>query len=110
MRLVSEWKAFGAFAVERLGMPDEAMPLYDPDEKLKRKAYRIERFILMSGDLGKNRDMSYYGKYPYLIRKTISMKRRVCDLINHASIFPVGSMRFLPSVMFNGFKAASKGE
>lgn len=28
MGLVSVWKAFGAFAVEYLGMPGEAMPLY----------------------------------------------------------------------------------
>ena len=42
--LKSEWKAFGAFAVEYLGMDAESMPLYSPDKKWKRKADRICKF------------------------------------------------------------------
>jgi hypothetical protein len=110
MRLVTEWKAFAAFAVEWLGMPFEAMPLYDSNDKWRRKASEIKNFILMSGNFGKNRGMSYYGKYPYLIRKAVSMERRIRDLFNHARIFPLGAVRFFPSVMFNGFIAASRGE
>lgn len=110
MQLVTEWKAFAAFAVEKLGMPVGAMPLYDSDEKWQRKANKIKNFILESGNFGKNRDMSYYEKYPYLIRKTISIKRRIGDLFNHARIFPLGAVRFFPSIMFNGFIAFSRGE
>mgnify|MGYP007016824113 CR=1 FL=1 len=33
MGLMSEWKAFGAYAVEFLGMPVEALPLYSADAK-----------------------------------------------------------------------------
>ena len=47
MGLVTEWKALGIFAVERLGMPVEAMPLYDASNRWKRKAQRIEEFIMM---------------------------------------------------------------
>ena len=39
--LMSEWKAFGALAVEYLGMPVEAMPLYSKNEKWSRKAEKI---------------------------------------------------------------------
>lgn len=110
MRLVTEWKGFAAFAVERLGMPVEAMPLYDGSSRWKRKAQRIEDFIMMSGNFGHNRDSSYWTKYPYLIRKAFSMKRRVGDLVCHARIFPLDSIRFLPKIMYNGLRSAAKGE
>lgn len=110
MRLVSEWKAFGAFAVEYLGMPVEAMPLFDASKRWKQKAKRIEDFVMMSGNFGHNRDSSYWTKYSYLIRKAFSMKRRVGDLINHASIFPMDSLRFFPSIVGHGFRSAIMGE
>lgn len=110
MRLVSEWKAFGAFAVEYLGMPSEAMPLYSPEAKWKKKADKISAFILEVGNMGHNRDMSHFKKYPYLIRKICSMGRRCCDLIRHARIFPMDSLRFLPRIMFNGLSSAVRGE
>lgn len=110
MRLVSEWRAFGAFAVHRLGMPVEAMPLYDASNQWKRKAQRIEDFIMISGNFGHNRDSSYFRKYPYLIRKSFSMKRRIADLINHARIFPLDSLRFMPSIVGHGLRSATRGE
>lgn len=110
MRLVSEWKAFGAFTVERLGMPAEAMPLYDDSERWKRKARRIEEFVMMSGNFGHNRDSSYWTKYPYLIRKACSMKRRVGDLIRHARIFPLDSIRFFFTIMRNGIMSVMNGD
>ena len=110
MRLVSEWKAFGAFTVERLGMPAEAMPLYDDSERWKRKARRIEEFVMMSGNFGHNRDSSYWTKYPYLIRKACSMKRRMGDLIRHARIFPLDSIRFFFTIMRNGIMSVMNGD
>lgn len=106
MGLVSEWKAFGTFAVEHLGMPSYAMPLYDSAKKWKRKADKICEFVMEVGNMGHNRDMSYYGKYPYLIRKMCSMGRRCSDLIRHARIFPIDSLRFFPYMMLNGFREA----
>ena len=108
MKLMSEWNAFGAFAVEYLGMPVEAMPLYDGCNRWKRKAKRILSFILMSGNFGHNRDNTFRSK-PFLIRKTYSMFRRIGDLLNHARIFPLDSMRFLPSILMNGVKSAAQG-
>ena len=46
MGLMSEWKAFGVFAVEYLGMPADTMPFYDGSRKWKKKAERINKFIL----------------------------------------------------------------
>ena len=112
--LMSEWKAFGALAIEYLGFPKDSMPLLNVDvdlnANLKRKADRIMKFILKSGNMGHNRDMSHFSKYPYLIRKCVSMGRRIGDLINHARIFPLDSLRFFPRIMFNGVRSAMRGE
>ena len=93
MGLVSEWKAF-----------------YNLDSRFDKKADRIMEFILKSGNMGHNRDMSHFSKYPYLIRKCVSMGRRIGDLINHARIFPLDSLRFFPRIMFNGVRSAMRGE
>lgn len=107
MGLMSEWKAFGAFTVDYLGMPEDAMPFYSPDRKWKLKAERICTFILEVGNFGHNRDNSYYNK-PFVVRKAISFGRRCGDLMRHARIFPMDSLRFLPGIVFNGMKAALK--
>ena len=113
--LMSEWKAFGALAIEYLGFPKDSMPLLDvrrkkEDVRWRKKADRIMEFILKSGNMGHNRDMSHFSKYPYLIRKCVSMGRRIGDLINHARIFPLDSLRFFPRIMFNGVRSAMRGE
>lgn len=113
--LISEWKAFGAFAVEYLGMPADAVPLLDvrslkEDVRWRRKADRICSFIMEVGNMGHNRDSSYYVKYPYVIRKAFSFSRRLGDLYRHARIFPLDSFRFLPSIVFNGVRSVIKGE
>lgn len=108
--LLDEWRAFGEFAVKYLGMPIDAMPLYADSAKWQRKADKISVFILEVGNLGHNRDNSYYGKYPFLIRKTISFGRRLKDLMRHAKFFPMNSVRFLFGMTMSGLKAASHGE
>ena len=110
MGLMSEWKAFGAYAVKYLGMPVEAMPFYSFDTKWRNKANQINDFILKVGNMGHNRDMSYFSKKPYLVRKCISMGRRVGNLLNHARIFPLDSMRFMVKIMSVGLKSVAKGE
>ena len=114
MGLMSEWKAFGAFAVEYLGMPSEAMPFLVSGSKFQvsrysRMARRIRDFVMMSGNFGHNRDMSYYSKYPYVVRKFISMGQRIGDLFRHSLIFPLDSLRFFPKIIFDGVSSAIKG-
>ena len=110
MGLMSEWKAFGAFAVKYLGMSKEAMPLYNYSAKWQRKADRICKFVMEVGNFGHNRDNSYFEKYSYVIRKAVSLGRRCKDLARHARIFPLDSLRFFPSIMFNGLRSAARGE
>lgn len=108
--LMSEWKAFGAFAVEYLEMPIEAVPLLNSYANLKRKADKICEFILEVGNFGHNRDNSYFQMHSYSVLKCISAWRRVKDLCRHATIFPVSSMRFFFGIMRNGIVSAVRGE
>ena len=108
--LMSEWKAFYNLASRYLGMPDFGSGLIAHDSRYDKKADRIMEFILKSGNMGHNRDMSHFSKYPYLIRKCVSMGRRIGDLINHTRIFPLDSLRFFPRIMWNGIRSAMRGE
>lgn len=108
--LMSEWKAFYNLASRYLGMPDLGSGLMVHDSRYDKKADRIMAFILKSGNMGHNRDKSHFSKYPYLIRKCVSMGRRIGDLINHARIFQLDSLRFFPRIMLNGMRSAMRGE
>lgn len=110
--LMSEWKAFGALAIEYLGFPKDSMPILNVDlnAKLKKKADKICKFILEVGNFGHNRDNSYFQKHSYFVQKCISAWRRVKDLCRHATIFPVSSMRFFFGIMHNGIVSAVRGE
>ena len=77
---------------------------------LRRKADRIREFVMEVGNFGHNRDMSYYSKYPYVVRKCILMTQRFGDMIRHARIFPMDSLRFFPRIMWNGIRSAVRGE
>ena len=110
MGMMTEWKAFGCYCVDFLGLPSEAMPFWSGSAKWKRKAQRINRFILEVGSFGSNRDTSYYKKYPFLIRKAISLGRRLGDLLRHGPIFPLNIFRFLPRMLFGGLESAVNGQ
>lgn len=107
--LMTEWMAFGAFAVDYLGIPSEAIPFYSAEKKWLRKAKRIQEFVMRVGNMGHNRDNDYYGNSPFAVRKCISFGRRLADVFNHVKIFPIDSIRFFPSMLFNGLKLAAKG-
>ena len=110
--LMTEWKAFGTFAVEYLGMPCDAMPLVDNKiiKQYQRRAKLIMEFVMKVGNFGQNRDLSYYEKYPYVIRKVISLGQRCKDLFHHVSIFPFDSLCFTPYIVFDGLRNATRGE
>lgn len=107
--LMSEWKAFAAFAVKYLGMPLEAMPLYDADEKWKLKADRICRFVMEVGNFGYNQRRDFTGM-SYMKRKFVSFWGRLSDMLRHFRIFPLDSIRFFGGVLRSGLHAAVRGE
>lgn len=109
MGLMSEWKAFGAYAVEYLGMPAEAMPLYSADKRWKRKAKRICHYVLEMGTTGRNRKKNSARSKVFLVRKVVSFGRRVKDFINYAMFFPKNAVRFFLTIVLNGIRFAAKG-
>lgn len=96
MGLPSEWKAFGALAVDWLGMPADAMPLYSADEKWKRKAERIMEFVLESGNFGHNRVRK--------AGKLNSLGRKLKDFSRHALVFPLDSVKFFCHFVVDGIQ------
>lgn len=74
--LLSEWKAFAALAVGYIGMPIEAMPLYD--SRFKVKVERILKHILKGEPYSKIRDTWAIAK-----------------------VFPWNTFKFLPAIFFH---------
>ena len=94
MGIVSEWRAFGTFAVEWLGMPGEAMPLFEAGGSWSRRARRICRVVMDAGNFGHNKDYSYRSKYPKLVEKSITFFRRLGEYVRLFMIFPADAPRF----------------
>lgn len=76
--LMSEWKAFASLAVDALGMPIDAMPLFDNDERWHKKGERILDHVVKDRKHNK-------------IVNTMAIER----------IFPWNTMCFLPSIFLN---------
>jgi len=105
MGLLTEWKAFGAYAVEYLGMPQDAMPLYSSDKKWLKKAKRINDFVMEVGNFGHNRAKIIRGSL--VGRKAASLWRRTIDSFRHFATFPKNSMKIWWYMVKTGFKVVS---
>ena len=108
MELLSEWKAFGAFAVDYLGMPIDSMPFYSQQKKWSRKANGICSFILEVGNMGHSRDLRFYRNKTFIRRKIGALGVRLRDLFRHARLFPLDSIRFSTGIIYNGVRQAFK--
>lgn len=85
------------------------------DSRFDRKADKIMEFVLKAGNMGHNRGSGFMVNGSWLgrqnvVRKAFSMFRRIGDLINHARILLLDSLRFFPRIMWNGIRSAVKGE
>ena len=106
--IMSEWRAFAAFAVEYLGMPVEAMPMYSSDKRWSRKADWICSYIMAVGNFGHNRDMSYKSQSPFFKRMIISLKYRTSDFAKQVMIFPLDAVRAYWYIWGTGLKIVAK--
>ena len=96
--LLTEWRSFAALAVDWLGMPSEAMPLYSLNRKWSRKAKHIMTFVLESGNFGHNRQVAR--------GKISSAWHKFKDFARHARVFPMDSVRFFCHFVGDGIKLA----
>lgn len=118
MGLMSEWKAFGALAIEYLGFPKDSMPLLDSSnvqkfKKFKRKADKICKFVLEVGNFGHNKLVqSTNGSkvQGYFWRKFKSFWGRLSNMLRHFQLFPKDSIVFFGGVLRSGLHAAVRGE
>ena len=112
--VMSEWKVFAAMAVEYLGMPVDAMPLYNErDNKngnLKKKASKVMDFVLETGNFGHNRDYSYRQKYSFFVFKAISLWKHLQDFGRYFVIFPLDSIKVTWRRMCVGVAVAIRGK
>lgn len=104
MGLMSEWKAFAALAVDWLGMPVMAMPLYSSEAKWKRKAERIIGFVMEAGNFGHKRKHERSGNR--IISKVQSAWYKMKDFVRHTLVFPCDSVKFFVHFVVNGISIA----
>lgn len=102
MGLMTEWKAFAALVVGYLGMPVEAMPLYDA--RFNVKGQRVLKRVLKSGNFGYNNDLSYRTRYTGVTYKIIATWRRFVDFGSLVPVFPMDAPKFFLTYMFNKAK------
>ena len=107
MGLMTEWKGFAAFTVEYLGMPVDAMPLYENTSSYRRKACRLCELILETGDLGHNKNEGYRGMCSKTTSNIITFFRRFGEFAHIAAIFPFNSPRFFVTYIIDRIKAVA---
>lgn len=105
MGMMTEWKTFATFAVEWLGMPEEAMPFYSAVSRFTSKAERVCKLILEAGNFGHNKDSSYRTKYTKMIGYVITFWRRLVEFVRLTAIFPGNAPRFFVAYVFGRTRA-----
>ena len=106
MALMTEWKAFSAYAVEWLGMPADAMPLYVENAHWTKKAERINSFVLKVGNFGQNQVRNTLCSKFLWTRKFESLWIRLGLLVLHFRIFPKDSILFFVNVLKSALHSA----
>lgn len=76
--LLDEWRAFAALTVDYLGMPVKAMPLYSDEKRWHKKGDWILNFIMKG-----------------------CVRKKARGVLEIARIFPVNTLKFLPSILFH---------
>ena len=109
MRIVAEWKAFAAFAVDFLSMPTEVMPFFDEAVRWKRKAQGVNKFILGV------RSFRYKVERPserqsFYVRKFFSFLNHLREGGRHLGTFPLGTLRAFFGMAVSGVHAVRKRE
>lgn len=108
MGMMNEWKAFASFAVNYLGMPEEAMPFYSSSKPLAKKGNKILRIILRTGNFGHNIARNDLTNYHYIKRKLLSFIEHTKDGLRHFTVFPADSISVWGNMVRNGFAAIFK--
>ena len=110
--LLSKWKAFAYLAVNLLGMPVEAMPLYSDSKKWRRKSERILTLVMESGNFGQGRDKSYKERHSAFISCLMSFWAYTRYHCIQLTIFPLDAVKGWVNILslgINSFIKKNKG-
>lgn len=102
MGLMNEWRAFASLAVDWLGMPVEAMPLYS--SQFKKRGHQVLCRVLEFGNTG--RKMSSSRSRYFIIGKIQSAWNGMRSFARMALILPLDSVRFFCHYVCNGIGLA----
>ena len=100
-KALSEWRAFAALAVDYLGMPEAAMPLYKTSQSLHRKSERILLFVFEMGNMGHNKDYfsPSHKQHPLVIKKVLDISTSIHKKAQFFSLFPLDSLKLSTQVL-----------
>ena len=101
MGLLTEWRVLGALAIEYLGMPKEAMPLFSDNANVKRKSERLMGFVMEVGNFGHNREVDWSDVSK---RRATLIWHKITDTIRLSKVFPIDAPKFLVNYAWEGVK------
>lgn len=100
--MMKEWKAFASFAVEYLGMPEEAMPFYE--SRFKAQGSRVMELVMDSGNFGQGKDKSYKLRHSKGASYMISFGLHAKDGYRRFRLFPAHALLMWWKLMMHGLK------
>lgn len=103
-KALTEWEVLAALAVEYLGMPVEAMPLYSDAKKWKKRARKLLYLIIETGNMGHNRDVSYQQEYSGVKRKMITLLNVSKYSYKQSQIFPMDALKIWWKMLVRGLR------
>jgi len=104
--LETPWKCFAFIAVDKLGLPAEDMPLYDPS--FCRKGEKLASLVLKDGNFGRGRKPLLARPGNYFMGKAYALFRHVVRFFRTASISPSLAFSELVLRTRHGFAAVFK--
>jgi len=102
MGLITEWKVFASLAVQYLGMPEAAMPMFGSNvQEFKWEAARLMDFVLKVGNFGHNREVEWSNGFK---RRTSLIWHRITDTLKLSFVFPLDAPKFLLNYAVDGVR------
>lgn len=102
MGLLTEWKVFASLAVQYLGMPETAMPMFGSNvHEFKLEAARLMDFVLKVGNFGHNREVEWSNGFK---RRTSLIWHRITDTFKLSFVFPLDAPKFLLNYAVDGVR------
>lgn len=102
MGLITEWKVFASLAVQYLGMPEAAMPMFGSNvQEFKWEAARLMDFVLKVGNFGHNREVEWSNGFK---RRTSLIWHRITDTFKLSFVFPLDAPKFLLNYAVDGVR------